>query len=204
MRVKLLRRMLVLAAGIALVAAAARPAQAFPTSGGGHANCLGCHATQREAALPSFLELTARPGDLVRLTINLTNGESAYSASLAGLGAPGLAGFTPDASWANHFTAGTYNTDPQYGGPYYALSDSGLAYQGPVSHFFDMQLSPNTQLGTYPLTFTVAGSGTEGRWRDANPFTLNVIPEPPMLALIIGFAALGPICWRRRRRKPDT
>jgi hypothetical protein len=200
MKVRFVRGVLILAACIA-VAALARPAQAFPTSGGGRASCLGCHGTQREAAIPSFLALTAQPGDLVPLTINLTNGADAYSVSLSGLGAPGLAGFTPDSTWVNHFTPGTFNTDPQYGGPFYAYSDSGVAYQGPVSRFFNLQLSPNTQPGIYPLSFVVSGNGNEGLWRDANPFSLTVVPEPSGLALLIAGAAAGLIYWRRTRRR---
>jgi hypothetical protein len=175
--------MLFLAASFAVVAAFPQPALALPDAGGGRASCTGCHANQREAAIPSFLQLTARPGDVVPLTINLTNGADSYSASLAGLGAAGLAGFTPDATWTNHFTSGTFNTNPQYGGPYYSLSDNGVAYQGPVSHFFNLRLAANTQPGTYPLTFTVAGSGAEGLWRDANAFSLTVVPEPTAFAL---------------------
>ncbi len=200
MKVSFLGRMLGIAACFTVGASLARPANAFPTSGGGHANCLSCHGTTREAAIPSLLQITAQPGDLIPLTINITNGADIYSASLAGLGAPGLTGFTPDASWANHFTAGTFNTDPQYGGPYYALSNSGLAYQGPISHFFNLRLGANTQLGSYPLSFTVSGSGNEGLWRDSNPFTLNVIPEPSTVALIAVGTAIGVIWWRRRRR----
>lgn len=182
MRVLRLGKMFVLAACFASFAAVARPALALPTFGGGHANCTTCHANQREAAIPSVLQITASPGDIIPLTINITNGADAYSATLAGLGAPGLAGYTPDPAWVNHTTAGTYNTDPQYGGPFFSLSDTGLAFQGPVSHFFNMQLSPNTQPGTYPMTFTVGGSGNEGLWRDSNPFTLTVIPEPSAIA----------------------
>jgi hypothetical protein len=191
---------LLAAACFAFVAALTRTAQAFPTSGGGRASCTGCHGTLREAAIPSFLQLTAQPGDLVPLTINLTNGADAYSASLAGLGAQGLAGFTPDPAWTNHFTAGTFNTDPQYGGPYFAISDSGVPFQGPVSHFFNLQLAANTQPGTYPLTFTVSGSGAEGLWRDSNPFTLTVVPEPTGFALAATGAAVGFLYWRKRRR----
>jgi hypothetical protein len=173
----------------------------LPGFGGGRASCTGCHSAQRDAAIPSFLQLTASPGESVLLTINMTNGADAYSASLAGLGAPGLTGFTPDPAWTNHFTAGTYNTDPQYGGPFFAVSDTGLDYQGPISHFFNLKLSANTQPGSYPLTFTVAGSGAEGQWRDANAFTLNVIPEPSALVLMAAGTIAGLSFWRRRRRR---
>jgi hypothetical protein len=183
------------------LAALAPPAKAFPTSGGGRASCLGCHGTTREAAIPSVLEITARPGDLVPLIINLTNGANAYSASLSGLAAPGLAGFSPDAAWVNHFTSG-YNPDLQYGGPFYALSNSGVAYQGPVSHTFNLQLAANTQLGTYPLSFTVAGLENDTVfWRDANPFSLTVVPEPATIVLLTAGAVGSLILWRRSRRR---
>jgi hypothetical protein len=204
MRVRSLRKVLVVAACFAFVAALTRPAQAFPTSGGGRASCTGCHGTQREAAIPSFLQITAKPGDVIPLTINLTNGADSYSASLAGLGAPGLAGFTPDPAWSNHFATGTFNTDPQYGGPFFALSDGGVAYQGPVSHFFNLRLAANTLSGTYPLTFTVSGSGAEGLWRDSNPFTLTVVPEPTAFALAATGAAVGLLYWRKRRRRAGS
>jgi hypothetical protein len=193
--------MFVLAACFASLAAVARPAFALPTFGGGRANCTSCHANEREAATPSVLNITAEPGDMIPLIINMTNGADAYSATVEGLGAPGLAGFTPDAGWVNHTSAGSYNPDPQYGGPFFALSDTGLGYQGPVSHFFNMTLSPNTQPGTYPLAFTVGGSGNEGLWRDSNPFTLTVVPEPSALALATIGVAGGIVCWRRRRRQ---
>jgi hypothetical protein len=201
MRFRFLRKVLVVAACFAFVAALARTAQAFPTSGGGRASCTGCHGTQREAAIPSFLQLTARPGDLLPLTINLTNGADSYSASLAGLGAAGLAGFTPDSAWTNHVAPGTFNADPQYGGPFFSLSDGGVAYQGPVSHFFNLRLAANTQPGTYPLTFTVAGSGAEGLWRDSNAFSLTVVPEPTAFVLATAGIAVGAILWKRRRRR---
>jgi hypothetical protein len=137
----------------------------------------------------------------VPLTINLTNGADAYSASLSGLGALGLAGFTPDPAWASHFAAGTYNPDPQYGGPYFALTNDALPFQGQVSHFFNLRLPSNAQPGTYPLTFTVAGSGAEGLWRDSNPFSLTVVPEPTSFALLATGAAALSIYWRRMRRR---
>jgi hypothetical protein len=178
-----------------------RPAQAFPTSSGGRASCLSCHGTPREAATAPAL-ITAMPGDLVPLTTNVTNGAGTYSISLAGLGDAGLAGFTPDAAWANHFTAGTFNPDPQYGGPFYALSDDGVAWTAPATQTFNLRLASSTALGTYPLTFTVSGSGTEGLWRDANPFQLTVIPEPSTFALTsVGFFGWGWSVWRRRRRR---
>jgi hypothetical protein len=111
--------------------------------------------------------------------IDVSDGSDAYSISLAGLGAGGLAGFTPDPSWADHVSLGTFNPDPQYGGPFYALSDSGVEWMGPgpVTHAFSLLLASSTVPGTYDLTFTVAGSGDEGRWRDSNPFQLIVVPE---------------------------
>jgi hypothetical protein len=200
MQIRILSKTLALVTATIVLFSFAPPVQALPTFGGGHANCTTCHGNQREAATTP-LTITAMPGDLIPLTLNVTNGADSYSASIAGLNAAGLAGFTPDPTWANHFTAGTFNPDPQFGGPFFALSNSGINFSGAVTQTFNLQLAASTAPGTYPLTFTGGGSGTEGLWRDSNPFELTVIPEPSTLVLTSIGLILGRILWRRRHRR---
>ncbi|MCA9265421.1 MAG: hypothetical protein KDA60_16290 [Planctomycetales bacterium] len=177
MRLICLEKPLCFVLGMLLATALARSAGAFPTSGDGHANCLSCHSSSRTNAADVPTAFTARPGESIDLSVNVTNGSEKYSISLAGLDAPGLSGFTPDSSWVNHFSTGSFNADPQYGGPFYALSNNGVNWSSPVEKTFTLQLADTTAIGTYDLTFTIAGKGG-GRWRDVEAFQLNVLAAP--------------------------
>jgi len=194
------RATLLLAAGFVL-ATFPRPVQALPTFSGGHADCLSCHDTPKEAATGPSL-VTAHPGDTVPLSIDITDGTDNYSISLAGLDAAGLAGFVPDATWVDHFSPGTF--DSTHDGPFYALSDTGVAFSGPVTQSFNLQLAPATALGIYDLTFFVSGllESEFETWRDVNGFQLEVVPEPSTLVMLsLGGLLIGSPFYGRRRRR---
>jgi hypothetical protein len=152
------------------------PAEAFPTRDGGHANCLDCHSSPRNDAADVPAMFTAGPGDTVDLSVNVTDGSKKYSISLAGLGAVGLGGFTPDPDWVDHFSPDTFNDDPQWGGPFYALSDQDIEWTSEMQEIFTLTLAETTTLGTYDLVFTVAGKDGP-LWRDVNPFQLKIVLE---------------------------
>ena len=181
-------------------------AWAFPSMGG---NCgsSSCHTGTTADTVSASLDKTSyAPGETVKITFTVANpaGDN-FRAALTG--SPVGTTSTTNAikgALGNTLTVpapseGTTVWRSYGSGLYYANpSDSSAASYAPT---FTFTLPTTTTPDTYTL-YTKAGGGAGGDWEKFTTLQLNVgaVPEPATLAMILGGALLGFICWRGRKR----
>jgi hypothetical protein len=184
-------------------------ALASPDFGGncGRSSCHGGNTGVGQADTTPA-STTKLPGDLVTFTMNVTNG-SGGTAAFTGKpntasplsGTQALTAITGTANVANLLvvtpdvaTAAAWTAQ----GNYYINPGSGSSF----TKTFSFVIPANTPADTYVLSMKVAGSGGSGEWSSTNPLSLTVgaVPEPATLAMVLGGALVGFICWRGRKR----
>jgi hypothetical protein len=149
------------------------------------------------------------PGALVSFTMNVTNGGSDGIAVFAGKTASGATteNLTAVAGSANAnnklnvvptssgWTAQPHNQTTK---TYYTSTASGPSFTSTFSFY----VPSDTPADTYQM-WMKAGGKEGGKWTQATSVSVTVgaVPEPATLAMLLGGALVGLICWRGRRRR---
>jgi hypothetical protein len=185
--------------------------------------CSSCHgASSGRSTVTSPTTVAALPGDLVSFTISVANANSTAIAAftgkldasitsgretepltaVAGTADPNnkLSVVQTSADWSQPLTTAT----PPVAKNYYTSTASGAAF----STTFSFYVPAGTPADTYQMWMR-ASEGTTGvdpdkvpRWTEATSVSVTVgeVPEPATLAMLLGGALVGLVCWRGRKQ----
>jgi hypothetical protein len=179
-------------------------------------NCSNCHAappSSRET-VTSPTSVSVLPGDLVSFTINVSNANSAAIAAFTGKTTSGSAAepltavagtanaantlnVVPDSTTAAGWTAQPHTSTTK---TYYTSNTPGSAF----SATFSFYVPAGTPADTYQMWLKTSEGTTSGgpKWTQGESVSVTVgaVPEPGTLAMLLGGALVGLVCWRGRKR----
>jgi hypothetical protein len=193
-------------------------AQSTLAHSGSGGNCAGCHGPEADkGTVTSPTSITATPGvGVVEFTINVLNGITASRVALTGKGETVGSGL---GTGTESITAVTGSADAAHtlsvpvssgwtlrtvgGVTYYtAASDPAVTY----SKTYSFTVPAGTPADTYNMVLLVAGSDRTDpaapvKWVQSTGVSVIVgeVPEPATLAMLLGGALVGLVCWRGRK-----
>jgi hypothetical protein len=192
-------------------------ALAYPSGSPG--NCAACHTPITspvvETTTPTAITRTA--GQTATFTVNFTNpnrtdppnpdqfyivfaGPATTGTSTMPLTAIQGLGDSSHKLVVGAPTEGTANWASKSTGSYYVFPTTPSTAASVLNKTFTFLIPLDTPADVYPLVMKAAG-GAGGDWVQSTDLrlTVNAVPEPATLAMLLGGALLGFVCWRGRK-----